>query len=213
MSKQTLALIAILAVLSSILVVLALTPKTAAPPATTVKTEPTPSRAPIAQAVLFTTPNPLVLTVGNNVPSTISVEIDSGNHDITAVQLELSYDPKLLTVTDVVPADFIENPLVLLKKIGDADGRVTFAFGIQPTASGKKGKGTIAKITVIGKGTAGQSTNLTLLPKTLVTATGVEKSVLKSATGTSILFTVQTEQTPIESGQTVPTTSLTNPAQ
>jgi hypothetical protein len=203
MSKQTLALIAILAVLSSVLVVLALTPKTTPPAATTVKTEATPTvKAPMAEAVLSMTPNPLVLTVGSVIPSTISVVIDSGSHDITAAQLELSYDPKMLTITDIAPGDFIENPLVLLKNIGDADGRVTFAFGIQPTGTGKKGKGTIAKITVVGKGAGGQSTNLTLLPKTLITATGVEKSVLKSATGTSVLFTVQTQAAPT----TAPTT-------
>lgn len=194
MSKQTLALIAILAVLSSILVVLAFSPKTQQPSAvTTTNTTPSPSsKAPASEAVLTLSPNPLVLTVGSNVPSTISVDIDSGSHDITAVQLELSYDPKMLTITDIVPADFIANPLVLLKRIDDPNGRATFAFGIQPTASGKKGKGAVAKITVLGKGTGGQSTSVTLLPKTLVTATGVEKSVLKEALSTSVLFNAQT---------------------
>lgn len=196
MSKRTIALIAILAVLASVLVVLALSPKqqpsartTATPTGSTVS----PTEYP-KESVLTLSPNPVVLQLGTAVPSTVNVELATGSNDATAVQLEITYDPKMISVSDITPGTFFDNPLELIKDIKQQDGRITYALGIQPTANGKKGTGTVAKLSVTPLAGATGQTMITLLPKTLVTASGVPTSVLKDAVGTSVVFTQAASQ-------------------
>lgn len=183
MSRQTILLIILLFLLTVVLLMVA-SPKKSSVPLQEIQRVPTTSVAP-SQVVLSLSPNPLVISSQS---ATIDVTIDTGVSNATAVQLELLYDPKMVTSIDVSPASFFANPMTLIKNIDRKNGRVSFAFGISPTGSPRKGTGTVATVTVKTSLRPGQQTTLSFSPKTIVTAAGSSTSVLKSSVGTTIIY-------------------------
>lgn len=188
MSRRTLALIAVLVVITAFLLVLALKPETPGVPYSTVA-RPTPPPSVAIQTTLALVPS--TLTVPTSSPSaSVDVMIDTEENNVTAVQLELSYNPKVLSEVEVATSSgtFFENPVTLLKNIDPVKGTISYAVGIAPTGSPKKGKGTIATISFKAIGSTSQTTSITFSPKTLVTAEGATYSVLKDSVGTRILL-------------------------
>lgn len=111
----------------------------------------------------------------------IPINIQSGSNKITAVQLEMQYDPKALTNVAVTPSAFFKNPQILLSQIDEKTGRITYAFGIGLEDEALSGQGEIAALNFeVEKGQTIEL-NIIFLPKTLVTAEGVSESVLKQA--------------------------------
>ncbi len=185
MSIRTLILIIVLSVVAGIAVFIAVSPKNetpqGAPQASIPKPTPTPN---IAFTVLAIMPNPLTISS----PSTsVDVSINTQTNKVTAVQLELSYDPKQLTNVNIVQGTFFDNPIVLLKKIDEKKGIISFALGISPSQTAKMGTGSVATITFTSNLVKGTKTEIKMLPETLVTAEGVAPSVLKSSSGTTIM--------------------------
>lgn len=123
-----------------------------------------------------------------------NITIDTGGDKITAAQLELTYDPKVLTNIKINPGTFIQNPVVLLKKVDPGNGRISLAIGIHLGQTPPTGAGTLAVITFDEIPTATGSTIINFLPKTEVTAVGVAQSVLKTSTGN--LFFVNQKESP-----------------
>ncbi len=107
----------------------------------------------------------------------LDVNIDSDDNEVTGIQLELSYDPKALGKVDIKPGSFLSNPVVILKKIDTAKGKVSYMLGNQLGEPGVKGQGTVAVISF--SKTGNEETFIDFLPQTLVTAQGVDQSVLK----------------------------------
>lgn len=189
MSKRTLFLIFALFIITIVLLLMALfqpqAPKTS--PITTVPKEP------VAQTIL-SFGNPLIATSSSplrqpaDLNYSLPININTFKNKVTAVQLELQYDPSILTNVAVAPSSFFANPNVLLNQIDTKTGRISYAFGVGLTEQGVIGKGTAASITFSAKaGTIGK-TVIIFLPKTLVTAEGINESVLKqTANG---LFTI-----------------------
>ncbi len=140
--------------------------------------------------VSFTTlsllPNPLTISSSS---ASVDVSIDTKTNKVTAVQLEISYDPKQLTNVNIAApksGGFFDNPIVLLKKIDEKKGLISFALAISPSQAAKQGTGNVATITFTSLITPVGQTEIKVLPETLVTAEGVSSSVLKSSTGTTI---------------------------
>lgn len=184
--KKTILLIVILTLITVGLVALALMPKKPAP------AEPSP--------VTQITPNPVqtILTISStpipqSTPSAYitDVVINTGQNKVTSAQLELSYDPAVLTKVDIESGSFFINPKVVLKNIDEKEGRITFALSSSDT-QGALGQGILAKIsfTILKKNV---STTIDFLPKTKVSAEGVSESVLKTSVGA--LFTLGTVPT------------------
>jgi hypothetical protein len=189
MPRKTLALISGLVLVTVILFIVALragqsqnapsTPTTN----TTAQTAPQPTTP--AHTVLSVGPNPLTVAAGTQ--GSAQVTIDASDNDVTAIQLEIGYDPTVLSNVKVTPGTLIQNPAVLIDKNDPQAGRYTYAFGITPNGTPIKGTGTAATITFTVKaGAVAKQTQLGLLPTSLVTARGVANSVMKSATGTVI---------------------------
>lgn len=111
----------------------------------------------------------------------VDVNIDTSDNAVTAVQLELQYDPTAVSNVQVAAGPLFPNPVVLINKNDPATGRVTYAFGILPNHQTVQGTGSIATITFTAKSVAGKQAEFTLLPSTLVTARGVAESVLKTS--------------------------------
>jgi hypothetical protein len=119
----------------------------------------------------------------------LDLNITTGQNKVTAVQFEISYDPTAITNVDIKPAGKSETWAELpIKKIDAQNGIITYALGMNPGQKGVSGQGPIAKISFSkAYGFTGQ-TRISFLPKTMATAEGYDKSVLKSATGTLFSF-------------------------
>lgn len=138
-----------------------------------------------AQTVLSLSPNPV--TLGANNAGAVEVVIAPGDNPITGVQLELEYDPKALTNVQVEQADYFTQPITLFDIVDKETGRATFAIGINPQQEPTNKQGTVARITFTkAPGATMAETNLTLLPSSVVSASGVSDTVLKSVTSTTV---------------------------
>lgn len=137
---------------------------------------PTPTPTPAAQSVLS------LQQAQQQTPGTMTynVVINSNINTVNAVQLELAFDPKVLSNITVTPGPFFPKPVQLIKNIDYKNGRISYALGIQPADYGVKGQGVVATVTFSYVPTA-QSTTITFLPKTIVAAEGVTQSVLRDA--------------------------------
>jgi len=188
MPKKTLALITGLVVVTIVLFIIALRAgqQQQAPTAsqqTTMAHQPTPMVP--AHTVLMLGPNPLTVAPGQT--GSVNITINTSDNNVTAVQLELGYDPHVISNVKVTSGALFPNPVVLIDKNNPTTGRYTYAFGITPSAQPVKGTGVVATVTFTTlPGTVGKSMQLGLLPTSLVTARGVAQSVLKSEAGTVI---------------------------
>lgn len=203
MSKKTIALVLGLIILAVVLLVIAvrpiLTPTSTDTPqdSNQAATTPTP---PEAGTTLMLSPNPLTLTAAET--GRVEVIVDSSFNNLTAVQLEMSYDPEIITNVQVQPGPFFPKPLTLLNSVDTVNGRITYALGITPAQTPVQGDGVVAEITFnIIPGNANKETTIELLPKSLVTQQGAGQSVLMSMDGATIII-------PPAQTNTVPTTAL-----
>jgi hypothetical protein len=117
------------------------------------------------------------------------VLISTGENKVTAVQLEIKYDPKVLTNVDVKAGTFFATPIILLKKIDTVSGRITYVLGISLGNKAAVGIGTVATITFAPlSNQTTVKTPINFEPKTAVTAVGYAQSVLLKSTG--VLFSI-----------------------
>lgn len=187
MPRKTLALISGLVIVTIVLFVIALRAGQQSPSQSTTRTaQPTPIVP--AHTVLDLGPNPLTVAPGGQ--GTVNVTMNTSDNDVTAVQLELGYDPHIISNVKVTAGPAFTNPVVLINKSNPTAGRYTYAFGITPSGQPIKGTGVVATITFTANAAAaGKSMQVGLLPSTLVTARGVAQSVLKTSTGTVLTVT------------------------
>lgn len=164
-----------------------------------VQATPTPD---VAHTILSMSPE--VVEVANGRQGSIDVMIDTSDNQVTGVQLELLYDPTMLSNVKVVSGPALPNPNVLLDKNDPQTGRYTYAYGIQPNQPTVRGQGVVARITFTARGTAGKQSQIILHPTTIVTATGVGGTVFKEGTGATVVITAPTAT---QTRQTTPATT------
>lgn len=182
MPKRTLLLIVVLILVTVGLVWLSVYTVPQQKPATVTKQ---PEIVPFAKTTITLSSSPSATTVPNQY--LLDAQIATADNKITAVQLELSYDPKALTKVDILPGDFIENPVVLLKDVDQKNGRISYTLGVKMGQPAVIGTGSIAKIQFSPlAGSNLTTTSINFLPKSKVSAESQSKSVLKSALGTII---------------------------
>ena len=185
MPKKTLALISGLVLVTVVLFVVALnaSEKTKAPQSQPTSMAAKPTVIVPAHSVLSMNPNPLTLAAGGQ--GKVDVNIDTSDNKVTAVQLELGYDPNIITNVKVLPGPMFKNPVILFNKDNPTTGRYTYEIAITPNSPTLSGQGVVASVTFTAKpGTTGKQMQLGLLPSSLVTAQGVAESVMKKASGT-----------------------------
>lgn len=181
-SLRTTLLIVFLAILAAVLLFVALKP---AKKVVTNQTGPTPTVSPAHSTLSLSLATPSASAGAN--ATAANVNIDTQSNEVSSVQFEISYDPTVLTNVKVTPGDFFTNPLTLLNQVDTKNGKINFAVGIQPTAKGIKGNGTVAVIsyTILPTQTS-STTKLAFLPKTQVIQQGVLGSVLQNSSDLSI---------------------------
>ena len=145
----------------------------------------------------------------NTKTRTYNIMINTHQNTVNAVQLELSYDPSVLTDVTITPGTFFASPLQLVKDVDVVNGRISYALGTQPKDKGLQGTGVVAQITFqINPAAKGPTTMLKFLPKTLIAGQGINPSVLKSTTNGTIMLVEPTPTTATApSGAMKPTTS------
>ncbi|HBB76836.1 MAG: hypothetical protein A2186_02670 [Candidatus Levybacteria bacterium RIFOXYA1_FULL_41_10] len=127
------------------------------------------------------------------------VQIMTGKNKVTGVQLEIKYDPALITTVDVLPGDFFQNPTELLKKIDTEEGIISYALGTEN--KGLSGKGVVATITFVPRTGVRGETAFEFLSKTTVVAENADQTVLKEMSGLEFSL-----------GSSTPTSSSAQPA-
>ncbi len=182
--KGTVILIICLALVTSFFVYIAIKPKSTQTPQQIVKI-PTPT--PYAQSVLS-----LDQETSTSAAKIIDVNIDTAANAVTAVQLEIAFDPKAINKITLEKGTFFSNPIELLNNVNYNDGRITYALGLTPKQNGIKGTGTVAKILYTTNSNATSSaTTFSILPKSLVTSEGVVFSTLKSTADLTVPLSLQ----------------------
>lgn len=191
MSKSTIALIIFLSIITAILLVIAFTtqstPKPAAAPTATPTITPfpahtqlwfipsspsSPSGAPII--------SPAPLQKGGTYAADVHVNTDVNT--ISGVQMEVAYDPKVITNVKVTPGTFFTNPNVIINRINTTDGRISYAIALQPGGTPQQGQGVVAIVhyTVLPTATA-TTTTLSFLPKSFVSVEGTSDTALQTS--------------------------------
>lgn len=186
MPKKTLFLIIGLVVITVILFIIALQTGKNQPQGTDqVKIQATPTPD-VAHTVLAMSPNPIQVASGRT--GSVDVTIDPSDNRVTAVQLELLYDPTVISNVKVVPGPLFPNAAVLIDDNNPTEGTYTFAYGIQPSQEPVISQGVAATITFTARGALGKQAQILLQAESLVTARGVPNSVLKTGTGTTVVI-------------------------
>ena len=176
MPRKTLILIGILSLITIILLGLALytqLPQTNKPVEKQVK-------------VLKTTLN-ILEPVASSSAYTANVTLTTERKKVTAVQIELTYNPKALTNVDIKPGSFFPNPTILSKKIDAVKGRISYVLGIGLGQSSVNDNGIVAilSFTTIPKNGI---TTIAFLPICKLTVVGEVPSVLTAAHGIQFSF-------------------------
>lgn len=181
MSKRTLALIIFLIIVTLLLFKLATSQNTKQEEQKVTTQSPTPT--PFKFTDLYLSPSSLTVS---SISGTLNADISTEENNITGIQLEMSYDPKVISVTTIKPGDFFENPSVLINKIDQKNGRISYALILPSSSAVKKGQGTAAVINFRVVNRKAGETTISFLPKTVVTAEGIAPSVLRESTGSTI---------------------------
>ncbi len=193
MSKRTLALIVVLAVITGALLIVALSSQQHAPQATpSTTTSIAPTNSPAHTMLNITQSAAATGTKGQ----TLDVLVDTDTDKSTGVQLELQYDPNVITNVSLTPGTFYSDPFVLINNIDKKNGRISYAVAIKPNGTAQSGKGVVAIIHYdLAAGASANQVAFTFLPKSKATAEGVAQSVLKGTTDYKMSTSAPSSQT------------------
>lgn len=111
-----------------------------------------------------------------------NVVISTGINKVTAIQLNITYNPQEISNVDIAAGTFFSNPAILLKKIDPKLGEITYVLGIGLGQKAVSGNGTVATITFTPNVNTKQS-SFAFAPETGVAAQGELGNVLKSSAG------------------------------
>lgn len=125
-----------------------------------------------------------VLTLKQISPTQMEVRIDTQNKPITGVQVELTYDARVLTQFTLTPGPFLPNPIILKNK--SYSGTLFYAAVLSPSSVPVTGTGVIGLITfTVNPGITNQ-TPVHFTPRTAVVTEGIIDSVLKETRDSQI---------------------------
>ncbi len=182
MPKKTTILIVILAIITGVLIFLAIRSDQGQNLLGNDQQDVTPTQTQPFASISFMQPE-LDATSGTTT-HTVDVILDTYGKPVAGVQLELTYDPTVLTNVKVeTPQESLFGPTssVLISSVDPTQGRISYAVGISASDTEKVGRGAVATITFTVNRQAGiTTTNLAFLPKSAVTTFSTQGSVLSS---------------------------------
>lgn len=178
-SPRTLLLIIVLLFITGGLLFLAIRQEQPTRLTSIVPPSPTPSPA---HSVLSLVPS----TSSTSAIQSVGIVVDSHENQLTGAQINIAYDPKILSNVTIKQGTYFTNPTILLNTVDSVNGRISYVIAIGPSSKETTGSGTVATISyqlLAAHSTNPQqatTTKLTFLPKTEVTQQGVLGSVLKT---------------------------------
>ena len=191
MPKKTTILIVILALVTGVLIFLAVRSDQGHNLLSTDQGEATPTQVQPFASLSFE--NPLLDASTGPTTQAVNIVIDTLGKPAAGAQIELSYNPAVLTNVSVKTPQtsfFGANPSVLINTGDPTQGRIAYAVGISASDAEKSGNGTLATITFTVNRLAGvATTNLTFLPKSAVTTLSAQGSILNTSTPLEIRLT------------------------
>lgn len=127
-------------------------------------------------------------TTSSQLSKTVNLLADPHGNKINGIQVELSYDPTVITNVTITPGTFFSHPVILFHTIDKTDGRISYVIapGLSDGLATQSGVVATLALTVNPQATA--STTLHFLPKTKVTQEGTLESVLKTAEDLTLTF-------------------------
>lgn len=183
-SKRTLLLILVLIAITGGLLYLALRQQTNTQTVAVLPPTPTPSPA---HSTLWLVQEPQSSTSASQI---VDVDINGFSNSPSGAQINLSYDPNLLSNVVVKSGTYFNNPAILLNNVDSTNGRITFVLAIQPQGNPATGSGVLATISYTILPTSNPTTTLSFLPKTEITQLGILGSVLKNSSNLTISIPV-----------------------
>lgn len=209
MPRKTLALLVGLVLVTVILFIVALQTGKNQP----LKTEDANMQAAPAEEIVHTvlSLSPELVEISSGRQGSVDVLMDPSGNEVTGIQLELLYDPTMVSNVKVVPGPAFPNPNVLIDNNNPQTGRYTYAYGVRPNQPTLTKQGVIAKITFTARGTAGRQSQFILHPTTIVTAVGIDSNVLKEATGATVVIVAPTGTQTRQAAPAATTPAVTTP--
>lgn len=110
--------------------------------------------------------------------------INSNGDKISGAQIELAFEPTLLTNVDITPGNFLNSPTVLTKTIDTTNGVIRYILAIKPGGETAEGTGVLATLSFTK--TSQEPTNIGFLPTSQVSTTGLNQSILKETISADI---------------------------
>jgi len=197
MPKKTTILIVILAIVTGLLIYLAIRSDQASEIFTNKPADITITPTPIVVVPYvnfsFATPT-LDLSSTQTLQQSVDIVIDTQGKNVATAQIELQYDPKVisnLTFTQPAsaPAFFGTNQLELINSVDPTQGRATYATATSLQDSEKTGSGIVTTMKFTVTKTPGiPSTRIEFLPKSAATTLTTRESVLNTVTPLTIIL-------------------------
>lgn len=156
--------------------------------------------------------SPATIDTGLNPQATYTVNVTANTNGqaISGIQLELAYDPAILTDVTIEPADnnlFGLNPTVLVSSVDPDLGRISFQIAT-PGLDDEEvtGNANIAEIKFSTIPNQVQTTQISVLPKTTARSIRSTNPLLQSALPLNIIFSTPAAQ--ITTAPTLPPTDV-----
>lgn len=133
--------------------------------------------------------SPSTLTVQPGKTASIDVALLTEGTVPDIAQLEIAYDPQILTNMQIIPGKFFLNPVILIDDINERTGRISFIIQTstdEPKINNKEGS--IATLSFSTKPSLlRKETTLSFLPKTAIRIKG-DMNILQSTGAGKILL-------------------------
>lgn len=196
MPKKTTILIVILAIITGLLILLAVRNDNTLTLLNQKDTNPSASASPTqmpSYATLSFSPPVLDVSAAQSNQQTAIIIIDSHGKPISAAQVELSYNPQVISNVTLLPAQvpfFGDDQFVAINSVDATQGRISYAVGIPPQNQEKVGSGNLFTLKfTVNKSSGISSTQIEILSKSAVTTLSTRGSVLQSTTPLQIIVT------------------------
>jgi hypothetical protein len=203
MPKKTTILIVILAIITGILIVVAIRSDQTQEFGKKLMTNGAATATPVVirpyASLYFSTP--LIDITRGTTAQAVDIMVDAKDKSVAGAQVELTYDPTVITnvtLTPLVPNQFFgKNPIVLINSVDKTQGRISYAISISLNDSEKTGRGSIGQLSfTVNKFSGVPSTRITFLPKSAVTTQATKFSVLDTTTPLQIVLAPSATATP-----------------
>lgn len=189
--KRTILLVIVVVIIAVVVIPFVIIQSKKGTPSQSTQTGTQPSPVPnVAYSQLSVVPKTISLPAAQGAqPGSAEIQINTQQNNVTAVQIEMQYDPKVLSNVTVEPGTFFTNPLVLKNTIDPVKGTISYWIAIQISGNAQKGTGSVATISFTATPNQQKASYLTFTNDTLIAGEeSATQSLLQKTQGATIVF-------------------------